>query len=76
MAKPKLKVSLSKIAKEIVKVERQLENLADKATPADKKKITLEIRELNKFHRWLKGSCKASKMTQVFLARMTSGCKK
>ena len=76
MAKPKLKVSLSKIAKEVARVEGQLEDLVVKAAPADQKRIKLEIKELGKFHRWLKRSCRASKMTQIFLAKMTTGCHK
>jgi septal ring factor EnvC (AmiA/AmiB activator) len=76
MAGRKLKVSLSQIAKEIAKAEKELKKLEKRVSAADKKKIKLEIKSLGKFNRWLRGSCKAGRMTQVFLAKMTYGCHK
>jgi hypothetical protein len=74
MAKPKLKISLSAIAKEIVKAEKALKKLETRVSAADQKKIKLEIKKLGKVNRELLASCK-SRMTQVFAARMT-GCPK
>jgi hypothetical protein len=74
MAKPKLKISLSAIAKEIVKAEKALKKLETRVSAADQKKIKLEIKKLGKFNRELLASCR-SRMTQVFAARMT-GCPK
>jgi hypothetical protein len=77
MPKPKLTISLSQISKDIVKAEALLKKLEKQAASADQKKIRLEIKVLGKFNRWIRQTCRdPRRMTQVFTAKMTSGCKK
>ncbi len=62
MAKRKLGVSLSPIAAQIDKAEKNLRKLKPRVSPADRKKIDLEIKDLKKIRKAVAKAC-GGKMT-------------
>jgi hypothetical protein len=65
MAEKIHKVAFSPAAREIEKVIVSLGKIRSKVTPKERKRIDLDIRELNRAKKRLKASCR--KMTAVFV---------
>jgi hypothetical protein len=66
MAVKKLKVKLSLIAKEIDRAKKQLEAIRSKVSSRDRKRLSLDIKDLNKARALVARQCKDKKMTASF----------
>lgn len=65
MAKKKLEISLSPIAAQIDKAEKQLKSLRSQVSASDQRKIDLEIKDLKKIRTVVVKAC-GGRMTHVF----------